>query len=387
MNERILLVDDEPLILEVFQRGLSERFTVDTAPGGKEALGLLRTRGPYAVVLADMTMPGMPGVELLEHVRALSPDTVRMMLTGNIDQKVAVAAVNRGQVSQFLNKPAGLDVLVPALEAGLDEYARKLQDRELFESTLVGSVSLLTDVLGMVARDALGRGQRLRDAMGRFAEYLGAPSRWELELGALLSSVGLTAVPSGILRKIAASDPLTPEEEMVMERVPRIGRDLLVAIPRFSDVAEIVFYQRKNFDGSGFPADGIAGEVIPLGARILAILHDRFDLEEAGVETARVKETMSARTGRYDPVLLKRCFKCFPDLLIPAVSSSRPVTPLPATDLRPGDIVASDLMTKGGVTLVSAGTILSAMMIARLENFRILHELQEPLLIQRGGTD
>src|SRR5258705_13879080 len=112
MSEKILLVDDDLHVLEIYQAGLTKHFKVETAPGGKEALGLLRTRGPYAVVLADMTMPGMPGVELLEHVRALSPDTVRMMLTGNIDQKVAVAAVNRGQVSQFLNKPAGLEVLV-----------------------------------------------------------------------------------------------------------------------------------------------------------------------------------------------------------------------------------------------------------------------------------
>ena len=90
MNNRILFVDDDPNLLAALSRSLRKLFTFDTALSGAEALQKLDRDGPYAVVVADQTMPGMSGVELLETVRELAPDTVRLMLTGNADQKSAV---------------------------------------------------------------------------------------------------------------------------------------------------------------------------------------------------------------------------------------------------------------------------------------------------------
>ena len=166
---KILFVDDDPNLLAAFQRNLRRQFTFDTALGGQEGLELLRTQGPYALLLVDMRMPGMDGIEFLERAQALAPDAVRMMLTGNADQQTAVEAVNRGHVFRFLNKPCPPEVLVPALEHGLKQFEMLRMERELLEGTLTGSVKVMTEVLGMVAPDALGRGQRLRESMRLFA--------------------------------------------------------------------------------------------------------------------------------------------------------------------------------------------------------------------------
>src|SRR6266700_2888600 len=119
MSVKVLCVDDESNVLEAYQRNLRKRFTIDTALGGEPALALIASQGPYAVIVTDMQMPGMDGVEFLMRVRQKAPDTVRLMLTGNADQKTAVEAVNKGHVFSFLSKPCPAESLEAALENAL----------------------------------------------------------------------------------------------------------------------------------------------------------------------------------------------------------------------------------------------------------------------------
>src|SRR5271157_874708 len=106
MAERILLVDDDSNVLEGYLRTLSREFRLEIAHGGQEALKLATDNGPYAVVVSDMRMPGMDGIQLLSKIKALSPDTIRVMLTGNAEIETATNAINEGNIFRFLNKPA-----------------------------------------------------------------------------------------------------------------------------------------------------------------------------------------------------------------------------------------------------------------------------------------
>lgn len=126
MSNRILFVDDESNILDSFRRQLRGKFEIQTANSGQEALRELLAN-EYAIIVADMRMPGMDGLELLENVRAGHPKVVRMMLTGNADRQTAVDAVNKGQVFQFLTKPCMPDDLTAALKAGLELYNLEAQ--------------------------------------------------------------------------------------------------------------------------------------------------------------------------------------------------------------------------------------------------------------------
>jgi len=119
---RILFVDDDLNLLAAFQRTFRREFPFDTAPGGPEALELLAKQGPYAVLVVDMRMPVMNGIEFLERARAISPQAVPIMLTGNADKSTQLDAVNRGRVFNFLNKPCPPEVLLSAIESGLRQF-------------------------------------------------------------------------------------------------------------------------------------------------------------------------------------------------------------------------------------------------------------------------
>lgn len=383
MNNRILFVDDDPNILASFQRSYRRTFEFDTAAGGKEAIACHEKSGPYAVIVCDMRMPGMDGIEVLEEFRRHSPDTVRIMLTGNADQQTAVDAVNRGQIFRFVNKPTAPEDLAPVITAALDQHKLLQIEHDVLENTLAGSVKVLAEILGMVAPDALGRGQRLRDSARKFALFLGLKRTWEIELGALLSPIGYASLPPELIRKLFVdSGDCTIAETGIVRRVPRIGYELLIGIPRLKEVADIVLYQNQHFDGGGFPADGRSGEAIPLGARLLKIIADRALLEADGIVKRKAYETMHLRKGLYDPALLEKVFLCFPDFLSNALSASQPVLNVHVAGLKPGQIVVSDINTRSGMTLLSAGSHLTEMIIQRLKNYSSLGDVNEPVLVQ-----
>ena len=119
MPEQILLVDDERNILDGYRRSLRGEFLMDTAQSGQEALELIESKGPYAVVISDMRMPGMDGIELLRRVKSEAPETVRVMLTGNADMDTAVEAINEGSIFRFLNKPCDKERMAKTITAAL----------------------------------------------------------------------------------------------------------------------------------------------------------------------------------------------------------------------------------------------------------------------------
>ena len=225
---------------------------------------MLRGRGPYAVVVADMRMPGMNGIEFLMELERTAPDTIRIMLTGNADQKTARDAVNQGHIFRFLTKPCSRDELDPRLRAGLKQYQLVTAERDVLENTLNGSARMLSDILATHDAQLLSASpSACAITCEAFADYLKFRHTWDLELAAMLSQIGCVTIPQELLQKFRAGRVLSAKEEDIMKRVPQIGYNLLSHIPRLESVAAVVLYQNKNFDGTGFPADKIAGEEIP----------------------------------------------------------------------------------------------------------------------------
>jgi FixJ family two-component response regulator len=131
MGEKVLFIDDEPSVLEGFQRLLRQDFEVNTAQGGYLGLAAIQSCGPFAVIISDMRMPEMNGVEFLSQVRHRAPDSVRMLLTGHADLDAAIDAVNKGNIFRFLTKPCKKQVLVDAIQCGLDQFRIAKSQREL----------------------------------------------------------------------------------------------------------------------------------------------------------------------------------------------------------------------------------------------------------------
>jgi DNA-binding NtrC family response regulator len=122
MSEKVLCVDDDTRVLDAYKRSFRNRFDIDTAEGGLEALAAIAEQGPYAVVVSDMMMPGMDGVEFLSEVRESAPDTVRIMLTGDAHLSTAIQAAREARVFRFLCKPCPASDLAEAIQAGLEQY-------------------------------------------------------------------------------------------------------------------------------------------------------------------------------------------------------------------------------------------------------------------------
>ncbi|HUL31620.1 MAG TPA: response regulator, partial [Thermodesulfobacteriota bacterium] len=119
MENKILFVDDDANLLASYERQLRKQFPIETSLGVKEGLVAIKERSPYAVVVSDLRMPEMDGIQFLSKVREITPDTVRMMLTGYADLQNTIDAVNEGNIFRFLTKPCSPETLVKSLSAGI----------------------------------------------------------------------------------------------------------------------------------------------------------------------------------------------------------------------------------------------------------------------------
>jgi response regulator RpfG family c-di-GMP phosphodiesterase len=380
--KKILFVDDEPNILAAFQRQLHKHFQVDTATGPAAGLAALQNWREYAVVVADMQMPEMNGVDFLVKVKSAAPDLVLMMLTGNADQATAVKAINRGNIFRFLNKPCPPEELVSALEAAVRQHELITAERELLEKTLNGSIKVLTEILALFDPIRFGHAEKLRYQVRQMAAALKLGQTWELEAAALLANIGHVTLPPELVLKARLGQPLSPREQQILERIPEVGSNLLAQIPRLDEVARIILYQGQRFDGSGFPPDKVAGEGLPVGARILKVLADLAQLEKKGVQRPAAIDEMRKRKDWYDPQMLNVVVNALcqeADERGPIQGTTRLVTFL---NLRIGDVLAADLVTKDGVLIISAGNRVTLPMMQRLRNFAALSGVKEPIHVE-----
>jgi response regulator RpfG family c-di-GMP phosphodiesterase len=378
MIARILLVDDEEAILAGYQRNLRKRFDLDQATSGEAALALLRTEASYAVIVADMHMPGMNGLDLLKQAMEISPDTTRVMITGDADQRTAADAVNQGQVFRFLAKPCHADALCEAITAGIRQNQLVRAEKELLEQTLSGAVEAMTELLSVVDPKAFGCAQLLKYRAVRVARILKAEREWEIGLAALLSPLGRLTISPKQLQRFS---PSTKEERALLERVPEFGARLIRRIPRLEQVAEMVLYQAKGFDGSGFPFDAVQGKEIPFGARILKPLADVIQ-DEQNWDLGYALDRLLARRAAYDPEILQ-VVKDFLEAEMGLNSVHRaPGLPVPLDQLQEGQVLANQVVTEDGMIVLLPGIRLSLGHIQLLRNLAELLNLREPILIR-----
>jgi response regulator RpfG family c-di-GMP phosphodiesterase len=382
-------VDDEVNILSGIARQQRKRFDIWTAVGGKKGLEVMKEEGPFAIVVADMNMPGMNGIEFLSEVRKCYPDTVRMMLTGNADQQTAVDAVNQGAIFRFFTKPCPAEIISDALNLAMQQYELITAERVLLERTLAGSVKVLVDVLALFDADAFAGTVRIRRWLADLLKTLKYGNRWELDVAAMLSPIGQMTLPPEITAKLRKGEALAKAEEDLVRRAPAIGKRLIANIPRLEAVSNLIYYQNKGYDGSGFPVDEFAGQDIPFGARLLKILGDlaRFDKEELPSKGAF--ESLEANDAQYDPELLAKVRERF--LGNAEEGGAEPAEPVvPRTELkvnldqlRPDDKTVTQIVTKDGILILDAGHVLTELHIERLKNYQKTVGLREPIHVAR----
>jgi CheY-like chemotaxis protein len=376
VNNRVLFVDDEPQVLEAIQRSLRKQVDLHLAPSGAEGLRLLAETGPFALVVSDMRMPLMNGAQFLKRVREQSPDTVRMILSGQADLQATITAVNEGHIYRFLSKPCPADQLLASIEDGLKQHRLLTAEKVLLEQTLSGCVSMLIEMLGMVSPGASGRAARLREYTVGLAKALHLPDRWEWGLSAFLSQIGCVALPKELLSKVEAGQTLTDEERRLLESHPEVAGKLLAAIPRLEDVAHIVAAQSTSMSFAGQSEDISQWDVRSAGRLLLrtAIEFDRLITTGASGDAA--VQNLSASTLK------------FPSSVVTALRSLAPtgqqrvLRQIRLKELSLGMILDEDLVSPKGIRLVPAGHEVTRSLIVRLESIAAGVGVAEPFRVQ-----
>ena len=378
-DEKILLVDDEPRILEALQRALRNEFHIETAQGPEEGLEAVVQRGPFAVVVSDLKMPGMDGIQFLARVKACSPDSSRVMLTGHADLETAIAAVNEGSILRFLTKPCPAMVLSRTLTAAVDQYRLVTSERQLLERTLTGTVTVLTDVLSVVYPAAFSRSSRIKRYVTLLAHALGIADAWQFEVAAILSQIGCITLPPATADRLYAGAALSEDEVRLVARHPSAGAAFLRKIPRMESTAQIIAWQQKPFREYQVEPEGVAGQLVTRGAQILHVAIDLERLMGRGAAFRGALAEMRARSGEYNPALLR----AIEEAGEPVVEWRQEV--VPAENLDTSMIANEDVRARNGLLLLTKGEQITYPALERLRSFATEIGIVEPVRVLLPG--
>ena len=375
MSKKILFVDDDPNILAAHKRGLRKYFELDLALGGEEGIVAIRELGPYAAVVSDLRMPGMNGIEFLARVRELSPDTVRLMLTGNADLDAAMAAVNEGNIFRFLTKPVQTEMLIKALQAALEQYRLITAEHDLLQKTLSGSIKVLTDVLSLVNPIAFSRASRLKRYVRQIAVRLGASVTWQFELAAMLSQIGCVILPPDTLEKVYAAQPLSENEEKMFASHPNVAYELLVNIPRLDSVAHIIARQMEPFSRNSSTNPPKDRDVVSLGGQILKVALDFDQLISRGMSIEEAVGELQKRPGECDPLIVAALEN------IEVVPPEMAVRNVALRELQIRMIFDEDVRTAAGTLVVAKGQEVTFPVLEHLRRFAQTAQIAEPVRV------
>jgi CheY-like chemotaxis protein len=345
------------LLLDLYRAQFGRQFDVDTAQCGTEALERVAMQGPYAVVVADMHMPEMSGAEFLRRMQELSPDTVRIMITADDRQEVAVEAINWGHVYRFLSKSASPDLLAEALHDAVTQHISRIAELDLLDSTFQAGVNLLIRLLSEVNPLAHKRAIRVRRIVDRLCLNLEVEDAWEVSAAALLSQVGCITIPDEILRKVQRAGVLTHDERQLYSLHPQRGRSIVAGIPRLERVAEIIARQERSADPAAAPAS--RGSIVWRASLLkLAIYYDGL-LQRTWLPRQALEEL--AAMGEFDAVLLDALAGMIEEDLV------RQIRWVLARELHEGMRLIDDVLDDSGAVLLTGGKELTEALLERLQ--------------------
>lgn len=410
---RILCVDDEPNILSSLRRLFrTQGYDVLVANSGAEGLSLLETEA-VDLVISDMRMPVMDGTAFLEKVRSKWPETIRLLLTGYADIQSIIDAINRGEIYRYITKPwddqdiqlivkhalerkelelekkrlekltfrqnEELKELNASLEQKILERTKELRNahdlllgaNEKLKNNYLTSIKVFSNVIEMRGGKLAGHSRQVADLARKIAQKLelDASSIQNIFVAALLADIGKMGFSDELINTPLSQ--LTSEQLGVFYKHAVRAEQLLLPLDDLHDAAKIIRSQHERFDGKGFP-DGLTGEQIPLGARILAIAKDFHQLQIGTLTPKRLfpddaKALIIQGAGsRYDSQLIEGFRRVFNDK-----DTDLTIQVVKVRNLLPGMVIATDLVSQEGMLLLPAGYVLEQTTIEKLRMFDV----------------
>ncbi|MEW8314583.1 MAG: HD domain-containing phosphohydrolase [Candidatus Thiodiazotropha endolucinida] len=359
LPEKVLMVDDDRNLLDSFRRQFRKRLNLETATSGADGVQAVQDGGPFAVVISDMQMPNMNGIEFLSKVHTISPNTVRIMLTGNANLDVAIDAVNDGHIFRFLNKPVETDQLYQTITDAVQQYRLITSEKILLNKTLKGAVDLMADILSMVNPVAFSHSSRIKQYAHTIVNSLSLEDSWHYNLAAMLCQLGYISLPEDLVRKVAEGEELSQAERQHYASHPAMGARLLKHIPRLEVVSEMVERQNDNVGKIEFQGKLSNQNKAVLGGQILRVAIAYEHLVSQGMDEQSAIDELKDNPANYDPILVET-------LALGSQDRKVEVMTLPIDKLEPGLILDQPIKTQAGTLLVAKGQALSQAVLFRL---------------------
>jgi response regulator RpfG family c-di-GMP phosphodiesterase len=396
-------VDDEENVLRSLKRlFVSQEYEVLTALSGGEGLAILKDI-EVPVIVSDQRMPVMTGAEFLEKSRPLSPDAVRIILTGYADVEAAIGAINRGGAYRYVSKPWNDSDLLRVIKDAFEKYHLVRENQYLTELTtkqneelkkwsvelelyvqqhtidltkqnkelkklnlklkknvseILRSLSSLIELRNGSTRNHSNNVAILSTAI---AEEIGltAPEIEMISTASQLHDIGMIGAPDIVLLKNVGE--LSPDEMTEYVKHPVRGQAAIDCIEDFRGPGILIRHHHEWYNGRGFP-DGLKGDNIPMGARIIAIA-DRFErilhdeMQDIDSALAKVKSMLATQ---FDATLYTPLEKTARELFRSIERDTDSIeVELKTKDLAPGMVISRDVITGTGLLLLRKGTVLS----------------------------
>jgi response regulator RpfG family c-di-GMP phosphodiesterase len=336
--ERVVVVDDDEFILRALERilvGAGFDTRVYTSP--EEALSRLEVDRP-TVIISDYMMPGMDGIAFLKNARTRLPAAARILCTAAEDFKVALNAVNSGEVYRIIAKPWHQQELIAAVGQA-SEASRLRRENERLTVEVQRNNDRLREINLRLEENVRERTQALLEGLIAALDYRDAETQWHsrrvslyakrlaqqlgvdgaelqtIEHGALLHDIGKIGVRDRVLLK---PGPLDASEWVEMKRHPELGWALLQRVEYLRPASLVVLQHQEKWDGTGYPF-GLRGDAIGVGARVFhvvdaldAITSDRPYRKARGYPEARA-EVVRCRGAQFDPRVVDAFLEIAPD--------------------------------------------------------------------------
>ena len=371
VTRRILFVDDEPHVLDALERQLRKQFEVTIAEGPLQGLQVIEKDGPFAVIVSDLRMPVMDGIQFLAKTKEACPDSIRIVLSGQGDFATVIDAVNEGSIFRFLTKPCATVQLAKTLLAALEQYRLVQAERDLLEHTLSGCIEVLSEILSLMNPSAFSRSHRIRRYVKHMTSKLGLPDAWQYEVAAMLSQIGSVTISQDVIDKVYSGFPLSSAEADAFASQYEVAGRLLKRIPRLEEVARIVAAQHLP---TGVASDCNTLGCMEIGVQMLQIASSFDQGLVRGLTRDRILSEIKAQR-KYSTELIS----AMRTAEIPQFGGQ--ARSMKVHDLLCGMVVDGDVRSKNGILLYTKGQEVTETLIDRLKNFAGTMGIVEPISV------
>lgn len=419
-KETVIAIDDELNILSALKRLLrQENYEFLTTDDPEEVFEWLGTK-KVALIISDHRMPKMEGTKVLQKSKEISPDTIRIMLTGFADLQATMDAVNIGSVWRFLTKPWDDESLKGIIREGV-KYYRALEQAKFIEritekqneilqtfninlekqvekrtekivelnskifNSLVESIQLIGAVGDTVTHSLGSHAKRVATLVKGLGSAIGLSKNdlFQTVSGAYLHELGKLSLPRDI--QTAALDALTDAQKKVYETYPLESARFIRMISSLNKAADIVAQHEECLDGSGFPK-GLKEDQIMFEARILKVANDydyRLNMAPNALQATpeKILEEMAEENTIFSPVIVS----AFKEYLKNSGQLEKHLyeVELSPVLLRTGMILAQDLISKNGTVLITKDTELTDDLVDSLRRHMHMHAIQKSIAVYR----